>query len=289
MLRAIAGLRRPDGGSIQVGTDTWFGTGVDLPPERRSVGLVPQEYALFPHLSVRRNVEFATGDAARAAVLLQRFGIATLADEPPARLSGGERQRVALARALARDPRVLLLDEPLAALDAHTRTLVRDELAALLRSLALPTLLVTHDFHDAAALADRIAVIVDGQIRRTGTASELLHDPGDAFVARFCGASVLSGVVADGVLAVEGGGTLAAARPPGPATVAIHPWSVRVEPADAGDWTVTSLAPDGDRLRVRLGPLAALVAVDAPLAIGTRARVRVDAGDVILLGVERRV
>ena len=123
-----------------------------MPPERRRVGLVFQEYALFPHMTVRQNIEYARRHAADD--YLERFRIAHLANARPGELSGGERQRVALARALARDPQVLLLDEPLAALDAHTKTTVRAELHDLLAGLDIPVLLVTHDFEDAAALAD---------------------------------------------------------------------------------------------------------------------------------------
>jgi molybdate transport system ATP-binding protein len=146
VLRAIAGLLRPERGRIALGARPWLDTEeqIDLPPERRSVGLVFQEYALFPHLDVRRNVAF--GGRGRVDELLERFRISHLARARPADLSGGERQRVALARALARDPAVLLLDEPLSALDAHTRGVVRGELAELLAELRLPTLLVTHDF-----------------------------------------------------------------------------------------------------------------------------------------------
>src|ERR687898_2855031 len=119
----------------------------------------------------------------RAAARLDRFGMSPLADARPGDLSGGERQRVALARALAREPAVLLLDEPLSALDAHTRAIVRGELAELLDDLGLPTLLVTHDFEDAAALADRVGVIVEGQVLQLGAAADLLAAPADAFVA----------------------------------------------------------------------------------------------------------
>ena len=138
VLRAVAGLVRPERGRVACDGETWFDSErrIDLRPERRSVGLVFQEYALFPHLSVERNVAF--GGRARAGELLERLGIAHLAKARPRELSGGERQRVALARALARDPRVLLLDEPTAALDAHTRGSVRAEL--------------DHDFETALAI-----------------------------------------------------------------------------------------------------------------------------------------
>ena len=152
---------------------------------------MPQEYALFPHLTAAANVGFA--DQRRAPALMDRLGISHLADARPDHLSGGERQRVALARALVRDPRVLALDEPLAALDAQTRRTIRHELSGLLRELAIPTLLVTHDFHDAAVLADRVAILADGRLRQTATPAELVSAPADAFVAAFTGANVLPG------------------------------------------------------------------------------------------------
>ena len=169
VLRAIAGLVSPERGLVQAAGSTWLDTarGVALPPERRSVGFVFQDYALFPHLSVERNVRF--GGPGRAAELLAAFGLARLAGARPGQPSGGERQRGALARALARDPAVLLLDEPLAALDAQTRNQVRGELRERLRRLRLPTVVVTHDYADAAALADRIGVLVDGRVVQIGT------------------------------------------------------------------------------------------------------------------------
>jgi ABC-type molybdate transport system ATPase subunit len=143
VLRVIAGLVRPDAGRVQLDRDTWVDAerGVFVAPERRRVGLVFQEYALFPHLSVRQNVAF--GGKERVDELLERFRITELAGARPGELSGGERQRVALARALARDPGVLLLDEPLSALDAHTKAAVRAELEEVLRGLGLPVLIVT--------------------------------------------------------------------------------------------------------------------------------------------------
>jgi ABC-type sulfate/molybdate transport systems ATPase subunit len=264
VLRAIAGLRRPDRGRIALGERVWFDADakIDLPPERRSVGLVFQEYALFPHMTVRANVGF--GGAARVDELLERLRISHLADERPGGLSGGERQRVALARALARDPDVLLLDEPLAALDAHTRTVVRGELQDVLAALALPALIVTHDFGDAAALADRIGVIVDGRLRQEGTAAELVAHPADAFVAAFTGGNLLPGRGDGGVeVTLDAGGVVRAAEPAsGRVGVAVYPWEVEVALEAPGDslnglpGAVHGLAPEGGRVRLRVGDVA---------------------------------
>jgi molybdate transport system ATP-binding protein len=270
VLRAIAGLLRPEQGRIALGARVWLDTevGIDLPPERRSVGLVFQEYALFPHLDVRRNVAF--GGRERVDELLERFRISHLAQARPADLSGGERQRVALARALARDPAVLLLDEPLSALDAHTRGVVRGELAELLGELGLPTLLVTHDFEDAAALADRVGVIVDGRILQLGQAAELLAAPADAFVASFTGANLLHGTArpgADGLTEVvldTGGSMYSADGGEGRVGLAVYPWEIalaRSQPADSAmnhlRGAVRSVVVLGNRVRVRVGPLTA--------------------------------
>ena len=270
VLRAIAGLLRPERGRIALGADTWLDTdaGIDLAPERRSVGLVFQEYALFPHLDVRRNVAF--GGRERVDELLERFRISHLAQARPAELSGGERQRVALARALARDPAVLLLDEPLSALDAHTRNVVRGELAELLAELQLPTLLVTHDFDDAAALADRVGVIVEGRILQLGPAAELLAAPTDAFVASFTGANLIPGNARPGpdglteVVLDAGGSMYSADGGEGRVGLAVYPWEVslaRAAPRDSAvnhvRGEVRSVVVLGNRVRVRVGPLTA--------------------------------
>jgi molybdate transport system ATP-binding protein len=270
VLRAIAGLLRPERGRIALGARPWLDTEeqIDLPPERRSVGLVFQEYALFPHLDVRRNVAF--GGRGRVDELLERFRISHLARARPADLSGGERQRVALARALARDPAVLLLDEPLSALDAHTRGVVRGELAELLAELRLPTLLVTHDFEDAAALADRVGVIVEGRILQFGLAAELLAAPADAFVASFTGANLLHGTARAGanglteVVLDAGGSMYSADGGEGRVGLAVYPWEIalaRSEPADSAmnhlRGAVRSVVVLGNRVRVRVGPLTA--------------------------------
>ncbi len=256
VLRCVAGLTRPDAGAIRCGGATWLdrATGVDLPPERRSVGYVPQHHGLFGHLTVAQNVAFGGGTREEVAGLLERFGIAGLAGERPGELSGGERQRVALARALARRPDVLLLDEPLAALDAHTRRVVRDELADELRALGLPTLLVTHDAGDAAALADRVAVLVDGRLRQLGTPAELLAAPADAFVVAFGGGLVLAGTGRGEDVALEEGGVVPLAAE-GPVEVGLFPWDVEVGggpgPPGALRGIARAVAVEGGRARVR--------------------------------------
>jgi len=269
VLRSVAGLLRPDAGRIELGGEVWFDatTGVHEPPERRSVGVVFQEYALFPHLTVRQNVAF--GGSARVEELLHRLRIAPLADQRPGTLSGGERQRVALARALARQPAVLLLDEPLSALDAHTRAHVRDELQDLLAELGLPVLLVTHDFRDAIALADRIGVIVDGQLRQLGSAAELIDRPADAFVAAFTGSNLLHGTatpLAGGGTEVQldaGGLVRSSHHADGPVGVAVHPWDISLltQPppngANALAGSVAAVTPQGERVQVRVGALTA--------------------------------
>ena len=232
-----------------------------MPPERRRVGFVFQDYALFPHLSVRANVAYAgpVGD------LLDRFGIAHLADARPRELSGGERQRVALARALARGPEVLLLDEPLAALDAHTKTQVRHELKELLRDLGLPTLLVTHDYEDAASLADEVGVLVDGRLRQVATPAELVARPADAFVASFTGANLLRGRARRGELTevvLESGERLFSTDDAdGEVGVVVYPWDISLARTHGEDSAQNVIRGEvgpvfevGNRVRVRVGP-----------------------------------
>jgi ABC-type sulfate/molybdate transport systems ATPase subunit len=171
VLRIAAGLLGPRSGRVSLGGETWLDTaaGVDVPPERRRCGLLFQEYALFPCMSAWRNVAYGLrgprGERrGRALELLERFGVGHLAEAAPAGLSGGERQRVALARALAAEPRALLLDEPLAALDRDTRSRAGRELDALLTAMGIPIAIVTHSPQEAARLADRTAVIERGRL-----------------------------------------------------------------------------------------------------------------------------
>jgi molybdate transport system ATP-binding protein len=289
VLRAVAGLVRPARGRIELGGERLFDSdlGTDLPPERRRVGLVFQEYALFPHLSVERNVAF--GGRERAGELLERFRIAHLAKARPEDLSGGERQRVALARALARDPAVLLLDEPMAALDAHTRASVRAELQELLAELALPAILVTHDFEDAAALADRIGVIASGRILQLGSPDELIAAPSNAFVASFTGANLLHGfarTTREGLTEVvlDGGAVVFSTdRGEGRVGVVVYPWEVSIAHAAAADSAlnhvsapISSLVAIGNRVRVRVGPLVGEVTAASAERLGLQR------GDVVV-------
>jgi molybdate transport system ATP-binding protein len=192
LLAAIAGLVPLDAGSVRIGDRAVD----DLPPERRHVGVVFQDLVLFPHLTVRDNVAFAarmrgTRAGARAAAepWLERYGLTGLAGRMPAELSGGQAQRVALARALAAEPDVLLLDEPMSALDVEVRAEMREELAAHVREFGGATLLVTHSPADAAALADSVLVLEDGRVTQRGTLDELRAAPATAYVRRMLAAS----------------------------------------------------------------------------------------------------
>jgi molybdopterin-binding protein len=281
LLRAIAGLTKARG-RISVNGTTWLESerGVEWPPEERSVGFVFQDYALFPHLSVRRNVEF--GRHARADRLLERFGLARLAGAKPGELSGGERQRVALARALATDPAVLLLDEPLSALDAHTRDEVRGELQTLLREAGKPTIVVTHDFEDAATLAGRVGVLVEGRLRQIGSPAKLVAAPADPFVATLTGANVLRGEArpVEGLteLVLSNGERVRSTDvAAGSAVAVIYPWEVtlsRTAPDDSAqnhvEGAVASLVPIGNRVRVRVGPLTAEITSDSADRLGLK-------------------
>jgi len=272
VLRVISGLARPERGRVAYGGEVWLDTDrkVFKQPDERRVGLVFQQYALFPHLTVRENVAYA--GRARVDELLERFHVAALADARPAELSGGEQQRVALARALAREPDVLLLDEPLSALDAHTKSAVRLELSELLRDLGLPVILVTHDFEDAAALADEVGVLVDGKLRQRSSPAELVARPLDAFVASLTGANLLHG------RARHVGGELTAVRlaggeelystdsADGEVGVVVYPWDVSVARSHSPDSALNVIHGDvgsvvevGNRVRVRIGPVTAEV------------------------------
>jgi molybdopterin-binding protein len=283
VLRIGAGLVRPDSGRVECGDDVWLDTArnVDLPPERRRCGYLFQELALFPHLSALDNVAFPLRELGRserrrkAMELLERFGVERRAGARPSTLSGGEKQRVALARALARRPKALLLDEPLSALDARTRARSARELSQVLREVEVPTLLVTHDFFEAAQLGDRVGVIDRGRVIQEGTASELAARPQSAFVADFTGAVVLTGTARPGengltIVELDGGGAVVSTdRASGQVAVSVFPWEIEIEPDEAEHGgsarnrvagEVTSLTVVGNRVRLGITAGQELVA-----------------------------
>jgi molybdate transport system ATP-binding protein len=303
VLRIAAGLLRPAHGRVQANGEPWLDTsrGIDVPAERRRCGYVFQEYALFPHLSAWQNVAYPLRDLprrerrARALELLDRFDLGAKADARPHTLSGGERQRVAVARALARRPEVLLLDEPLSALDARTRTGAARELAAVLHESDAPALLVTHDFAEAAQLGDRVGIIDRGQVVQQGTPSELAATPRSAFVADFTGAVVLTGTARarpDGLteVALDGGGSITSTDAgEGSVAVSVYPWEIAIEAAAQAAHgsaqnrlpaEVLSMTTVGNRVRLGLAgpqPLAAEITAASAERLGLRPGIRVTA------------
>jgi molybdate transport system ATP-binding protein len=289
LLRRIAGLAAARG-TITCDDRTWLdsGRGTNVPPEERRVGFVFQDYALFPHMTALANVQFGAGRSDGAAALLERLGIdATTAARKPPSLSGGERQRVALARALARDPAALLLDEPLAALDRRTRARAARELKAILDDVAVPTVLVTHDFDEAAVLGDEVAVLDEGRIVQQGPASQLAAQPASAFVADLTGAVVLTGLARRGPsglthVTLDGGGSLYSVDEiEGPVGVSVHPWDIALADSEPSGSTnnhlrarVETVTTIGNRVRVGLQaaqPLAAEITAASAERLGLRA------------------
>ncbi|QFS92074.1 Fe(3+) ions import ATP-binding protein FbpC [Mycobacterium sp. THAF192] len=242
LLRILAGFEQPDGGSVSIGDQVVASRAVSVPVHRRRVGLMPQEGALFPHLSVAENVTFGLGRtdrrqaSASATHWLQVVGLETLGDARPHEISGGQQQRVALARALAAEPRVLLLDEPFAALDAGLRVRVREDIAAILKSTGTTAVLVTHDQSEALSLADSVALLLHGSVAQHGAPAELYARPASLEIARFVGATTeLPGTASAGVIHTAIGGL--PTRLPladGPAVAALRPEQLRLGTGLAG-------------------------------------------------------
>lgn len=284
-LGILAGLTEPDEGHIQLGDTVFLDTarGINISPQARQVGFVFQNYALFPHLTVEDNLGYGLGHLqrserhARIAWALERFGLADLRSARPGSLSGGQQQRVALARALVIRPRLLLLDEPLSALDVATRGRVRGELKELLQGLNIPSILVTHDYEDARVLGDEILVMAEGEIVQRGTAEDIQLRPAIGFVAQFVGTNL----VTDGEYQRDDGRVILHQE-------SFNPWDVKVEPAGAPDirWTGTVLDVVRFSHLARLSVDTAQGKLLADVSLGDRAIPEI--GDVVGLAVDER-
>jgi iron(III) transport system ATP-binding protein len=237
LLRVIAGFEVPDAGTVEIGGQLVAGPGAWVEPEHRRIGMVFQDGALFPHLTVSGNVEFGGPRPGRAEECLSLVGLAGRGRSYPHELSGGERQRVALARALAVEPAVVLLDEPFAALDATLRVALREEVAAILRRAGASALLVTHDQQEALSLADQVVLMRDGRVEQAGSPEEVYARPATRWVAGFLGAAeVVSGTARDGRADTELGSVVLDAPAVGPVDVLLRPEAVAVVAAhEAGE------------------------------------------------------
>ena len=299
-LRILAGLEKADGGQVAVeGLDI-----SDEPPERRRFGMVFQDYSLFPNMTARQNIEFGLKvqkkDAAERRSIVDRMIDVTRlqahADKYPHQMSGGQRQRVALARAIATAPRVLLLDEPLSALDAQVRETLRDEIRRLQLEIGVTTVFVTHDQHEALAIADRVGVMSNGRLEQLAPPRELYERPANSFVASFIGTvnqlparalqsdrwQVLNRTVVGneaGTAGVEG-------------TVAVRPEHIALDRSDIGPWTIESTSFLGPMTRLvvaqpghqsLLVDLASSDAVAFPVGSRVQVRLRDDVGQVTVL------
>lgn len=303
ILRSVAGLTRPRRGHVRCGDTTWSdaGSGAFVPVQQRQVGVVFQDGALFPHMDARDNAAYGLRGVdrrARAEQALARTGLPRAAwARPPAQLSGGERQRVALARAIAPGPRLLLLDEPLSSLDAPARESLRGELRRLLRELGTPALLVTHDRHEALALGDTLAVVIDGAVRQAGPVEAVFSRPADEAVARAVGVETVVPArllerLGDGLVAVAAGGQRVVGVDPGglesELLLCLRAEEVtlergRPEASSARNrlaCRVDSLHPEGSLVRVGLDAgfaLAALCSRGSIAALGLAPGVAIDA------------
>ena len=267
-LRMVAGLERPDSGTIEIGGNRVFARGVWTPPERRSVGMVFQDYALFPHLNVRSNIAYGLNRLsrsqrhARIEDVLHLTGLYAYAQRYPHELSGGQQQRVAIARAIAPRPAVILLDEPFSNLDMDMRQTVRSEVLGLLRASGTTVLLVTHDQDEAFVAAERIAVMSDGRLHQVASAEDLYFRPQTRFVARFVGiANLLRGERHNGVLTTALGSAPASNGESGACEVLLRPEQIDVAPGGAPatvierefhghDWLYVLRTTTGEEVRI---------------------------------------
>ena len=277
LLRTLAGLLPLDDGHVRLdGVILDDASGIFIPPERRPIGVVFQDYLLFPHLTALENVAFGLRcqgggrDRARAQAgqWLERVGLLQHGDAKPGQLSGGQAQRVALARALAIQPRLLLLDEPLSALDLRTRAELRRDLRRHLESFDGVRLLVTHDPIEAIALADRLVILERGHVVQEGAPATVTGEPRSQYVADLVGVNLLRGLSRDGHIELHGGGALTVPDAGGgevfavihPRAVALHRRAPEGTPRNVWRGSVERLDREGDRARVRVGGAIPIVA-----------------------------
>jgi len=314
ILRSIAGLEWPERGTIRFMSRTWLDTGsrIRVSPQQRRIGYMPQDYALFPTHSVAGNIGYGLGDLSsvdrtkRVDEMIDLFQLRGLEAAKPAELSGGQQQRVALARAVAPRPQLLLLDEPLSALDAPTRLQLRGGLRGLLKQLALPSMIVTHDWAEALTLGDVIAVMGDGRVLQVGPPQEVFSRPKNADVAQIVGVeTVVQGHViaqADGLATVSVNGTtlkgLGSDAIGSPVFVCIRAEDVVLEQAGSGMTSarnhlvgkVSEIVPHGVIVHVKIEcgfPLVAMVTrgalEDLSLDVGSPVIAAMKAGAVHLV------
>ena len=246
VLRLVAGFEVPDAGIVEIAGHRVAGPGIYEPPEQRRVGMVFQDYALFPHLSVAGNVGFGIPDKSerdtRVKEVLDLVGLAGLGDRMPHELSGGQQQRVALARALCPQPAVLLMDEPFSNMDAGLRTQVRSEVREILRSTNTTALFVTHDQDEALYMGDRVAVLDWGELQQVETPESIYHTPVTRFVAEFLGlADFLPATFHDGKLETAIGAVpWDGEHPPGGVEVLVRPDDMSIAPSESGQGSIIS-------------------------------------------------
>ena len=301
VLRALAGLLTIDAGRIALDGIVLDepANAIRMPVEQRPIGVVFQDYLLFPHLSVLENVAFGlrsrgvgrTTATARARSWLDRVGLGPAANRKPGSLSGGQAQRVALVRALATDPALLLLDEPMAALDVSTRVELRRELRQHLESFRGVRLLVTHDPVEAMAMADRLIVLEHGRVLQTGSPAEVTQRPRSRYVADLVGVNLFRGTARQNVITISGGGSLTAVGvTDGDVFAVVHPRTVALyrarpdgTPRNVWEGRATDLDLQGDRVRVRLQGSPSIVAEVTPAAVR---ELGLDRGDQVWIGVK---
>ena len=301
ILRGLAGLLPLDAGRVALDGVVLEepAASVFLPSERRPIGMVFQDYLLFPHLTVVDNIAFGLRSrgtprpaaTATARQWLERVGLAAEAERKPGSLSGGQAQRVALARALATNPALLLLDEPMAALDASTRVELRRDLRRHLESFRGVRLLVTHDPVEAMAMADRLVILEHGRVLQSGTPSEVTQRPRSRYVADLVGVNLFRGRASNNVITIAGGGSLmATGATDGEVFAVVHPRSVALyrtrpdgTPRNVWEGRAVDLDFEGDRVRVRLEGTPAIVAEVTPAAVR---ELSLDRGDPVWVAVK---